>query len=59
LKGELVVDWTGEADLLVAPILKVALDAEIGESAPETVVQMTGLKFIDASGLGVLIVAAA
>jgi anti-sigma B factor antagonist len=57
-KGRTVVEVDGELDLFSAPVLRDALVRVSGEGRHRVVVELSGLKFMDSSGLGVLIGAA-
>ncbi|MHB1534646.1 MAG: STAS domain-containing protein [Acidimicrobiales bacterium] len=53
-----VIVVTGELDLATAPDLRDTIRAELGTSAPEIIIDMEGVEFIDASGIRVLVEAA-
>ncbi len=55
--GALVV-VAGEIDIATAPTLRQRLDAVIGRSPANLVVDLLGVSFIDSTGLGALIGAA-
>lgn len=50
-----VVAATGEIDNVSAPALREALVAALDEGAPQVVVDLTGVEFLDSSGLGALV----
>ena len=50
-----VVAATGELDVYTSPNLRQSLDSVLAEGAEKVVVDLTGLSFIDSSGLGVLV----
>lgn len=51
--GPAVITATGELDVYTAPRLREALDAEPAEAG--LVVDLSGLDFIDSTGLGVIV----
>ena len=53
--GEAVVSIRGEVDLLTAPMLGSVLALLVGQSHPSVVLDMGGLGFMDAAGLGVIV----
>lgn len=55
--GWAVVVVSGDVDLLSAPTLRVNLLAAVKEYSTNLVVDMTGVTFIDSSGLGALVAA--
>ena len=55
--GSPVIEASGEVDVATAPDLAAALDAMIGSGAPNIVVDMEQVSFIDSSGLGTLVAA--
>lgn len=50
-----VLDVNGEVDLYTSPQLRDAIDREVGEGTSRVVVDLTGVTFMDSSGLGVLV----
>jgi len=50
-----VVEVAGEVDVYTAPTLRQHLREASGGSAPRIVVDMTEVKFLDSTGLGVLV----
>jgi anti-sigma B factor antagonist len=54
-KGRAVVEVDGELDLFSAPVLRDELIRLSGDGQHHLVVELSGLKFMDSSGLGVLI----
>jgi anti-sigma B factor antagonist len=54
-KGRTVVEVEGELDLFSAPVLRDALTRLSGDGQCYVVVELSRLKFLDSSGLGVLI----
>jgi anti-sigma B factor antagonist len=56
-KGREVVAVRGEIDVATSPTLREQLYAIIDSGAKELVVDLSGLGFIDSSGLGVLVAA--
>jgi anti-sigma B factor antagonist len=54
-KGRTVVEINGELDLFSAPVLRDALTQLSGDGQNYLVVELSGLKFLDSSGLGVLV----
>ena len=53
--GTRVVTVRGEVDVATAPTLGEALDAALDEGSGPVVVDLSGVTFIDSTGLGVLI----
>lgn len=53
--GQVVLTLTGELDPHTAPTLQAALDRALADAAPSVLLDLTALKFIDSSGLRVLI----
>jgi anti-sigma B factor antagonist len=51
----LVVDVVGELDISNAEVLRTALDDELAAGALHVVVDLTGVAFMDSTGLGVLV----
>lgn len=56
--GRTVVELTGELDLFTAPLLRDVLMGLTSDGKHFLAVEMSGLAFLDSSGLGVLIGAA-
>ena len=56
--GRAVVEVGGELDIFTAPVLRDALLRLSGDGRHLLAVELSGLKFMDSSGLGVLIGAA-
>ena len=54
-RGRTVVELSGELDLFTAPLLRDVLLALAGESRHYLAIEMSGLRFLDSSGLGVLV----
>jgi anti-sigma B factor antagonist len=50
-----IVRVDGELDHATAPVLAATLDGRIGTGTGPVVVDLTNLRFIDSSGLGVLV----
>lgn len=50
-----VVQMSGELDVYTAPALRETLTEQISGSANRVVVDLTGLSFMDSTGLGVLL----
>lgn len=50
-----VVRLDGELDHATAPVLAATVDGQIGTGTGPVVVDLTNLRFIDSSGLGVLL----
>ena len=50
-----VVTLTGEVDVYTAPALRVRLIEAVESDCRAIIVDMTGVEFIDSSGLGVLV----
>lgn len=50
-----VLDVNGEVDLYTSPQLRDAIDREVGEGTSRVLVDLTGVTFMDSSGLGVLV----
>jgi anti-sigma B factor antagonist len=60
VSGAVVVEVSGEIDLHTAPTLRAALAAAVdaaGGDQPAVVVDLTGVGFIDSTGLGELVAA--
>jgi anti-sigma B factor antagonist len=53
--GRTVVQVVGEIDVYTAPQLRERLDAEIDAGRYDLVVDLTGVSFMDSTGLGVLV----
>lgn len=53
--GRKVVAVSGEIDLTTCTELRSAITGVLDEGAPEVVVDVSGVAFIDATGIGVLI----
>src|SRR4051812_16226385 len=53
--GRATLVVAGEIDLVTAPFLRDELAAVIGDAGSTTVVDLSGVTFIDSSGLGALI----
>ena len=54
-KGRTVVELSGELDLFTAPVLRDVLLGLTGDGKYFLAVEMSGLRFLDSSGLGVLV----
>ena len=54
-EGVSVVEVAGEVDVYTAPTLRQHLREASGGPAPRVVVDMTEVKFLDSTGLGVLV----
>src|ERR1017187_6017406 len=50
-----IVDGTGDVDLYSSPLLRDALLAEIKPDGPRVLVNMTGVTYIDSSGIATLV----
>ena len=50
-----VIDGTGDVDLYSSPILRDALLAEIKADGPSVLVNMSGVTYIDSSGIATLV----
>lgn len=53
--GSTVVSARGEVDVATAPALRDGLDQAVDGDAGSVIVDLTGVTFIDSTGLGVLI----
>lgn len=53
--GCTVVAATGEVDVFTAPVLDEALSAAVGAGATCLVVDLSGVEFLDSTGLSVLV----
>lgn len=53
--GSTIVSARGEVDVATAPALREGLDEAVAADAGAVVVDLTGVTFIDSTGLGVLI----
>jgi anti-sigma B factor antagonist len=53
--GRTVVQVVGEIDVYTAPQLREMLDAEIDAGRYDLVVDLSGVSFMDSTGLGVLV----
>ncbi|SRR5579884_4026105 len=54
-RGRTVVELSGELDLFTAPVLRDVLLGLTGDGKYFLAVEMSGLRFLDSSGLGVLV----
>ena len=54
-KGRTVVELSGELDLFTAPVLRDVLLGLAGDGKHLLAIDMSGLRFLDSSGLGVLV----
>lgn len=50
-----VVAVTGELDVFTAPQLEAALQDQIGQGHSDLVVDLSGVEFLDSTGLGVMV----
>lgn len=50
-----VLSATGEVDVFTAPTLDQAISAELAEQRARLVVDLSGVSFLDSTGLGVLV----
>lgn len=50
-----VLDVRGEVDLYTSPQLRDAIGREVGEGTTRVLVDLSGVTFMDSSGLGVLV----
>jgi anti-sigma B factor antagonist len=50
-----VIDGTGDVDLYSSPLLRDALLAEIKADGPSVLVNMSGVTYIDSSGIATLV----
>lgn len=57
-QGNAVISVTGEVDVSNAAELRSALDAALSEGPAEVVVDLSGVPYIDSTGIGVLVGAA-
>lgn len=55
VEGRSVVAVSGELDAHVAPDLQATLDPLLAVSQPAIIVDLSGVPFIDSTGLGVLV----
>ncbi|MBE7189488.1 STAS domain-containing protein [Jatrophihabitans endophyticus] len=53
-----VVRWVGSADVAVAPALEHELDRAVAAAGGRVVIDMSEVRFIDSSALGILVHAA-
>ncbi|HET7901845.1 MAG TPA: STAS domain-containing protein [Candidatus Nanopelagicales bacterium] len=53
--GRTIVAATGEVDVYTAPVLDEALSAAIAGGATSVVVDLSGVDFLDSTGLSVLV----
>nr|CAA9215482.1 hypothetical protein AVDCRST_MAG63-205 [uncultured Armatimonadetes bacterium] len=53
--GKPVLDLTGEVDSYNSPKLRETMVALIDEGSPDIVINMTGVDYIDSTGLGTLV----
>jgi anti-sigma B factor antagonist len=53
--GSTIVAARGEIDVATAPVLRTGLDQALARDIGAVVVDLTGVTFIDSTGLGVLI----
>lgn len=53
--GFTVVAPSGEVDVFTAPALDEALEPLTSQPSPQVIVDLTGVDFLDSSGLGVLV----
>lgn len=54
-KGRTVVELSGELDLFTAPVLREVLLGLTGDGRHFLAIELSGLQFLDSSGLGVLV----
>ena|SRR2546421_12730973 len=54
-KGTAVVAVTGEVDLYTAPRLRETIDSAIAGTPRELVIDLSGVEFLDSSGLNLLV----
>ena len=54
-KGRTVVELSGELDLFTAPLLRDVLLGLAGDGKHFLAIELSGLRFLDSSGLGVLV----
>lgn len=52
--GHVLVEVSGEIDLSTAPTLRAALDGVIDDGARELILDLEGVRFMDSTGLRVL-----
>jgi anti-sigma B factor antagonist len=57
LNGNATFVLVGELDMATAPVLSSCIDPHLKDGPPELVLDLSGLSFIDSSGLAVLLVA--
>ena len=50
-----ILSATGEVDVFTAPTLDEAISAELAEQRSRLVVDLSGVSFLDSTGLGVLV----
>jgi anti-sigma B factor antagonist len=50
-----IVVVAGEVDIATAPALRAAIDAVVADGASQVVVDLAGVRFMDSSGLNVLV----
>jgi anti-sigma B factor antagonist len=55
VQGRSIVDVTGEVDVHTAPELDVAVSTLISEGNSRIIVDLSGVDFLDSTGLGVLV----
>ncbi len=55
VNGRTVVDVTGEVDVYTAPALRERLNALVDAGRADLVVDLTAVRFMDSTGLGLLV----
>lgn len=53
--GATVIEATGRLDMVAAPQLKALVQSAVGEAKTPVVVELSGVQFMDSTGLGALI----
>ena len=54
-QGRAIVSVSGEVDLLTAPVLRERMTASIESNGGDVVLDLSGVTFLDSSGLGVIL----
>jgi len=53
--GQIVLDISGEVDVLTAPLLKDAIIGQVTKGASQIIINLEAVDYLDSTGLGTLI----